>query len=160
MRPDVTDTQRRGRRIAMTAAELDAFLSEERVCRVATQSSSGAPHVSPLWFVWDGTSLWIYSIVKSQRWTDLARDPRAAVVIDAGHDFGELRGAELQGSFVPVGETPRTGAEVVPDLETPERLFGGKYGGGTAPMRHDQRHGWLRLTPEKVASWDFRKMSS
>jgi hypothetical protein len=145
----------------MTAAELDAFLTEQRVCRVATQTSSGAPHVSPLWFVWDGTALWLTSLVKSQRWADLARDPRAAVVVDTGHDFGELRGVELRGSFVPVGEIPRTGAHVIPELDTPERLFVAKYGGGgTGTMRHDQRHGWLRMTPEKVASWDFRKIGS
>jgi hypothetical protein len=23
---------------------------------------------------------------------------------------------------------------------------------------HDGRHGWLRLVPEKITSWDFRKL--
>ena len=27
-------------------------------------------------------------------------------------------------------------------------------------MVHDGRHGWLRLTPEKITSWDFRKIDS
>jgi len=80
---DVLSTQKRGRRIALSKEELDAFLTESRTCRVATLTSSGAPHVSPLWYVWDGTSLWLYSIVKSQRWADILRDPRVAVVVDA-----------------------------------------------------------------------------
>jgi hypothetical protein len=25
-------------------------------------------------------------------------------------------------------------------------------------MPHDGRHAWMRLTPEKVVSWDFRKL--
>ena len=122
---------------------------------MATVGADGAPHVTPLWFVWDGTSLWLTSIVRSQRWTDLMRDSRVSVVIDAGEDFMELRGVELQGTAVPVGEVPRTG-EPVAELEEPERLFGAKYAGGA--MVHDGRHGWLRVTPEKLVSWDFRKL--
>lgn len=159
MQAELTETQRRGRRIAMSAAELDAFLTEERVCRVATLTSSGAPHLSPLWFVWDGTSLWLNSLAKSQRWADILRDPRAAVVVDTGRDFGQLHGVELRGSFVPVGEAPRTGEKDVSELATPERLFAEKYAGGAgSTMSYDGRHAWLRLTPEKVASWDFRKI--
>jgi hypothetical protein len=41
-------------------------------------------------------------------------------------------------------------------LEEPERLFARKYTGGDQ-MTHDGRHAWLRLTPETVVSWDFRK---
>src|SRR5580704_16629188 len=81
--------QRRGRVIAMNAGEMEGFLGEERTCRLATLGPGG-PHVSPVWFVWApvagtdaGTSaLWIYSLTRSQRWTDLQRDPRVAAVID------------------------------------------------------------------------------
>lgn len=148
--------QRRGRRIMMTPHEVDAFLAEQRTCRVATVSKDGRPHVGALWFVWDGTSLWLYSIVRSQRWTDLLRDPRVSVVIDDGVEYGELRGIELSGTVEFVGEAPRTG-EPVPELETPERLFPAKnFGLDTMP--HDGRHAWLRLTPERMASWDFSKI--
>lgn len=149
--------QRRGRKIAMTDEERDAFLSAERTCRVATLSTDGAPHVTPLWFAWDGTSLWLTSIVRSQRWTDLQRDSRVSVVVDAGEDYMELRGVEVQGRAVPVGEAPRTG-EAVPELDRPEQLFADKYTGGT--VFHDGRHAWLRITPEKISSWDFRKLGS
>jgi hypothetical protein len=146
--------QRRGRRIAMDEAELNAFLAEERTCRVASVGADGRPHNSPLWFVWDGASLWLNSIVKSQRWTDIQRDPRVSVVIDAGHDFGELRGVELLGRLVSVGDAPR-GTEPNAELEVPERLFGEKYAGGA--FTPDGRHAWLRLDPDKSVSWDFRK---
>ena len=147
--------QRRGSRIAMEKAELDAFLTGERMCRMATVSPAG-PHNSPLWFVWDGDAMWIYSIVKSQRWTDLQRDPRVAIVVDGGHDFVELRGAELQGSAEVVGPVPRLGGENSPEVEEPERLFAGKYT-DSERMQYDGRHAWLRIRPTKVNSWDFRK---
>jgi hypothetical protein len=147
--------QRRGRRIAMSPPELDAFLTRERICRVASVGADGRPHNAPLWFVWDGTGLWLNSIVRSQRWTDLERDPRVSVVVDAGHSYGELRGAELLGEVEIVGDVPRGQA---PDLtlEVPERLFGQKYSNGA--FHPDGRHAWLRLIPEKIVSWDFRKI--
>ena len=147
--------QRRGGKIAMDVAERDAFLAAERTCRVATVRGDGAPHVTPLWFAWDGSSLWLTSIVKSQRWTDLQRDPRVSIGVDTGDDFMELRGVELKGRAVPVGEIPRTG-EPVPELDVPEQLFADKYVGGQ--MRHDGRHAWLRITPDSIVSWDFRKI--
>jgi hypothetical protein len=149
--------QRRGNKIAMSDEERDAFLSSERTCRVASLGADGAPHVTPLWFVWDGKSLWLTSIVKSQRWTDLERDGRIGVVVDAGVDFMDLRGAEIRGAAVTVGEVPRTGQPVA-ELEQPERLFADKYAGGR--VHHDGRHAWLRVTPEKIVSWDFRKMQA
>jgi hypothetical protein len=146
--------QRRARRVAMTPDEVDAFLAEQRTCRVATTGPDG-PHVTPLWFVWHGGALWLTSLARSQRWTDLRRDPRVAVVVDAGEDYGELRGVELRGRVEVVGEVPRTGGPV-PELDGPEQRFADRYTGGT--VVHDGRHGWLRLAPEKVTSWDFRKL--
>ncbi|MFF2848191.1 pyridoxamine 5'-phosphate oxidase family protein [Streptomyces sp. NPDC058001] len=149
-------TQRRGRKIMMSPAELDEFLATERTCRVATVSADGAPHASTLWFAWDGTSLWLYSITRSKRWADLRRDPRIAVVVDAGVEYGELRGAELSGRVEFVGEVPRTG-EPCPELDAVERIFARKNF-GLDEMPHDGRHAWARLTPESIASWDFRKL--
>lgn len=148
--------QRRGRRIAMTPEEIDAFLKQERTCRVATVSSGGAPHVMPMWFVWDGTSLWLNSIVNSQRWADLERDSRVSVVVDAGEDYSELRGVELRGEVRRVGDVPRS-AEPHMGLAEPEAAFAVKYQ-QRATFKPDGRHAWLRLTPAKTVSWDFRKL--
>jgi hypothetical protein len=147
--------QRRARRIAMTDSERSAFLREQHTCRVATVGKDGAPHVVPLWFAWDGASLWLNSIVRSQRWTDLMRDPRVSIVVDAGELYGELRGVELIGRMVPVGEAPRRMENGDPATEEPERLFAEKYGG----FGPDGRHAWLRLEAEKIVSWDFRKLA-
>lgn len=149
--------QRRGRKIAMSDAERDEFLGAERTCRVASVGADG-PHATPLWFAWDGAYLWLYSIVKSQRWTDLQRDPRIGVVVDAGVEYLELHGVEITGTVEVVGEVPRHGA---PDetLGAVEATFAAKYMGGAGNMFHDGRHGWLRVTPTKIASWDFRKLA-
>ena len=95
------------------------------------------------------------SIIRSQRWTDLARDPRVAVVVDAGEAYGELRGVELRGRVEVVGDVPRTG-EPHPELEAVEQNFADRYTDGL--VERDGRHAWLRLVPEKIVSWDFRKL--
>ena len=105
---DAMTTQRRGKRLAMNRTELDLFLASERTCRVATLSGGGL-HNTPLWFVWHDGALWVHSIVQSQRWADLERNPQVAVVVDAGQEFTELRGVELHGAVTVVGEVPRVG---------------------------------------------------
>lgn len=149
--------QRRSRRVAMSTDERDAFLRGQRTCRVATVSVGGAPHVQPLWYVWLDGSLWLYSLVRSQRWKDLERDPRLAAVIDAGEDYEELHGVELAGGVEVVGEVPRVGKPHA-DLERVERSFVERYHGGEGRFPHDGRHAWLRLRPDREFSWDFRKI--
>jgi hypothetical protein len=148
--------QRRGRRISMTVAQRDAFLGTERTCRVATVGEDGSPHVTPLWFAWDGTVLWLTSVIRTKRWADVQRTPSVSVVIDSGMNFDELRGVEIMGTAAPIGEVPRIGNRV-PELEEPERIYATKYL-GTNTMSHDGRHAWLRITPIKIISWDFRMM--
>ncbi|MFF1445362.1 pyridoxamine 5'-phosphate oxidase family protein [Streptomyces sp. NPDC058295] len=152
----MTVTQRRGRKIMMSPGELDAFLTLQRTCRVATVSTDGAPHVSALWFLWDGTALWLYSVVRSKRWADLNRDPRVAIVIDTGEEYDALRGVELSGAVEFVGESPRTG-ELCAELDAVETLFARKNFDLDA-MPHDGRHAWVKLKPAKIVSWDFRKL--
>jgi PPOX class probable F420-dependent enzyme len=148
--------QRHGRRIMMTPEERDAFLTGQRTCRVATVAADGRPHATPLWFAWDGSCLWLYSITRSRRWAELEADPRIAVVVDSGEEYGELRGVEITGSVERVGEAPRTG-EPVAELDAVEKLFAVKYGFGEQ-MFHDGRHAWLRIAPATLTSWDFRKL--
>jgi len=143
----------------MTPDEVTAFLDAERTVRVATNGTNG-PHATPLWYLWDDSDgdgvMWLTSLSRSQRWTDLMADPRIAAVVDAGHDdYTQLRGVELRGSVEVVGEVPRTG-EPHPELERVEQAFADRYTGGHVGI--DGRHAWLRLRPEKITSWDFRKV--
>jgi chitodextrinase len=63
-----------------------------------------------------------------------------------------------RGAVEIVGEVPRTGT---PDarLAEPERLYARKYEGADV-MYHTGHHAWLRLVPDKITSWDFRKKVS
>ncbi|WP_410812775.1 pyridoxamine 5'-phosphate oxidase family protein [Micromonospora sp. 067-2] len=153
---DAMQRQRRGNRIAMTAEDIDTFLAEQRVCRLATIGLDG-PHVTPLWFCWHHSDLWLYSIARSQRFSDVRRDPRVSAVVDDGHDYLDLRGVEITGIVETVGEVPRVGEpnEQLPDVEA---TFAEKYF-GMRDLPYDGKHAWLRLRPTKITSWDFRKLA-
>jgi len=149
--------QKRGRKIAMSPEEIDAFLADQRTCRVATIGPDG-PHATPLWFYWDGRYFWLYSITRAQRWADLMRDPRIGITVDAGEDYFGLHGVEITGTVEVIGEVPRTG-EPNEVLAPVEAAFV-KKNFGLDEMFHDQKHAWLRVTPSKIASWDFRKIAA
>ncbi len=148
--------QRRGKKIAMSPEEVDAFLDAAPTCHAASVLADGAPHVSPLWFVWDGQALWLNSVVRSQRWTNVVRDPRIAVVVDGGEGFLDLHGVEIHGRVEVMGDVPRT-ATPNADVAGAERRWAAKYMPGRDFVA-DGGHAWLRVVPEKIVSWDFRKM--
>ncbi len=141
--------QKRGRVIAMDKAELDEFLTNERTVRMATVNKHGQPHVTALWFVWDGEAMWVNSVVKSRRWADFEQRPDVSALVDAGHDYSELQGAELIGPVEIVADDV--------DTDAIGRMFSQKYRGGE-PFVQDKWHRWIRVVPTKVVSWDFRKL--
>jgi Pyridoxamine 5'-phosphate oxidase len=148
--------QRRRAAIAMTTSERDDFLSSAATCRLATVSPHGSPDVTPLWFYWDRTSLWLFSLVRSRRWANIATDPRVAAVIDDGRRYTELRGVELAGRAVAVGDIPWAGGSH-PALSSVVDAFAVKYELAVEGMR-DGRHAWLRVDVETAVSWDHRKI--
>jgi nitroimidazol reductase NimA-like FMN-containing flavoprotein (pyridoxamine 5'-phosphate oxidase superfamily) len=141
----------------MSSSEIDQYLGGQRTCRIATVNRDGSPHVSALWFVWDESAIWLFSLIRSQRWANVVRNPDVAVLIDDGEQYNQLRGVQLVGRAAAVGDIPRTNATVV-ELLRPETMFGDKYGSGN--FTPDGRHAWLRIEPREVKSWNFSKIQS
>jgi nitroimidazol reductase NimA-like FMN-containing flavoprotein (pyridoxamine 5'-phosphate oxidase superfamily) len=137
--------------LSLTREELEAFLDDQRTCRVATVGPSGTPHVVPLWFVWLLHTLYLNSTRGNPTVENMLRTGQAAVVIDDGDIYDELRGVVLTGVVEP--------AEDDPALAEVEGRWSEKYlGGNPPPYRRWKNRIWLRLRPHHVASWDFRKI--
>jgi len=137
--------------LRMSPAELDEFLGSERTVRLATVAPSGEPHVAPLWFVWHAGAMWVSSLRKSRRASDVSAGSRVAACVDAGDQYRELKGVVLYGSLAAADDEPEFGAA--------RTAYGQKYWGGRqAPV--ERSHQWLVLRPDRVASWDFSKIPS
>ena len=138
-------------KLAMSEDELDVFLGEERVLRMATIDEDGWPAVVPVWFVWHDGAFWVWNLDRAARTDRLeADDTRVSVVVDGGVEYQELRGMHARVTF-----------RFVADDDTPvevRRLFGSKYFGINDPVEHVDDHTWLELTPTVIRSWDFRKV--
>lgn len=136
--------------LRLTPAELDDLMSSTRTLRVGTVSSDGWPHVVPLWFIWQDGTIWINSLKRSKRARDVEAGSPVALCIDVGVEYQELRGAVLYGRFQDVSDDD-------PSLTAIRSMFGAKYWGGI-DVPALRSHQWLRLTPERTVSWDFRKI--
>jgi PPOX class probable F420-dependent enzyme len=139
----------------MTDAELRAFVAEQMIVSVATLGPRGRPHLVPLWYVADGTTLRSWTYAKSQKAKNLERDPRATLQIEDGVLYHELRGVMLEcdvdveheaAEVVPYGMALfERYAEINPDVEEMVRAQAQKRIG-------------LTFRPTRVVSWDHTKL--
>ena len=81
-RAELLDLTTATKRNALTPEEREEFLSRKLVARLATQREDGWPHVTPIWYVWEGGQFHL-SLGNSRRHlANLRRDPHATMCVD------------------------------------------------------------------------------
>jgi PPOX class probable F420-dependent enzyme len=147
--------------ITMSDDEIVEFIAERRVVVLATAKADGRPHLVPMWFVPDGSTIEVWSYGRSQKTVNVRRDPRATLLLETGTDYGELRGVSLE-CDVEILESPE-------DVERLGLALAVRYGTlseaeaadpGVREMmraRAAKRVG-LRFTPTRKITWDHRKL--
>ncbi len=65
-------------------------LAEEVVIWLTTVRPSGMPDPSPVWFLWDGDTLLIYSQPNKQKLRNIARNPNVALNFNSTPDGGDV----------------------------------------------------------------------
>jgi len=147
----------------MSDAEVAAFLAEQRTVICATIGRDGFPHLMPLWYVLRGEDeVWSWTFAKSQKVRNLERDARATLEVEAGEEYGELRGVMLKCDVAIHRATDQ-----VADLGT--ELFERYRAGGPGELDDDVRQMVLAQAPKRVAlqfrprsraTWDHRKLAA
>ncbi|WP_322795045.1 TIGR03618 family F420-dependent PPOX class oxidoreductase [Tepidiforma sp.] len=67
----------------LSRAERDAFLQQPGIlCRIATVDPSGAPHVTPVWFIHEDGAIFITPRAGSAWLANIRTNPRVALAID------------------------------------------------------------------------------
>jgi PPOX class probable F420-dependent enzyme len=145
--------------IVLTDSELAALLEEERVAVVSSLGPRGWPHSMPLWFVAREGEVWIWTYAKSQKVRNLERDPRATVLIEAGHEYTELRGAAIEAT-AHLYRDPNTVLGFAEELTLRYAEGMEKVEGDARAMLEAQapKRVAIRFEPVRVASWDHRKL--
>jgi nitroimidazol reductase NimA-like FMN-containing flavoprotein (pyridoxamine 5'-phosphate oxidase superfamily) len=136
--------------LSLSPGEIEAYLTDQRTIRIASAGPDGIPHVVPLWFVWHDGRVFLNSTLGNVTVENLAANPNAAGVVDDGDTYETLRGVLIHG-------TVERAAFDEPDVQIADRLWSDKYmGGNPTPYGRWKNRVWLRLTPTRMASWDFR----
>jgi PPOX class probable F420-dependent enzyme len=106
-------------------------LSEELIGWLVTVSPKGQPQPSPVWFLWEGESILVYSRPGKPKLRNIANNPRVALHLDSDGTGGNI--LVLTGRARQSDDPP---ASAVPE-------YVAKYGGRI------ERNGW---TPESFAA--------
>ena len=147
----------------MNEAEILAFLDHGATLQVASIGPDGFPHVAPMWYVLEDGKVAFRSFSKSQKMLNLRRNPKLTVLHEEGLAYAELRGVMIKGTARLVDDRdfvlqmygrlaakyPMVGGErQVLDADALEAAFG----------RHAEKNTAVIVEPEKVISWDYRKL--
>jgi len=129
------------------------YLARPVLARLGTANPrTSQPHVTPVWFEWDGESLWISAFSSTRKVKEAAKNPKISVLIDSAEENGPTRGVLMEGT-----------AELIRDpAVVPERATSiyTRYLGPTGVLAKDPQS-WIsdpentiiKLTPERVYVW-------
>jgi len=144
----------RREQIQLSPDEQAAFFRERKKAALATIDKDGFPHVVAMnYFARDG-AFYMTSYGKAQKVVNVRRNSKVALMVESGDSCAELRGGMIRGhcevlegedavkaAFEARADAQSNPAPVQPGAQasTPKRVV-------------------LKIVPEKVISWDHRKL--
>ena len=144
-------------RVAMTADEATALLTESHKLQLATINSDGTPHLVTMYYTMQGGRIAFWTYRTSQKARNLARDPRVTCLVETGEEYFDLRGVQVAGR-VQVVEDPAAILEIGRGIAGV--MAGMADGALDEYVAHTARKrlGYL-VDPVRVISWDHRKLA-
>jgi PPOX class probable F420-dependent enzyme len=144
----------RRRQIQLTPEEQAEFLREHRKAALATIGKDGFPHAVAMNFLAKDGAFYMTSYGKAQKVLNIRRNPKVALMAETGDNYAELRGVMIRGECEII-----EGADAVREVFAAMAEARGirterpRGSADSAPKRVV-----LKITPEKVTSWDHRKL--
>ena len=125
--------------------QIERRLTGELIAWLVTVTPAGRPAPRPVWFVWDGAAITIYSLNRGAKIRHIQANHQVAVHFNSAADGGDV---------VVIGGR----AELLPGAPAPSQFPGllDKYAGaisrmGQTPQWYDDEYGVaLRVTPERA----------
>ncbi|HEV7129141.1 MAG TPA: TIGR03667 family PPOX class F420-dependent oxidoreductase [Ktedonobacterales bacterium] len=120
-------------------------LRDEIVIWLTTVSRDGTPQPNPVWFLWDGTSILIYTLADAVRLAHIARNPRVSLHLESGGKGNDI--IILTGEVRVTTDDPPSDQH--PDYLAKYRNAMIRVSGSEAAFAAEYRV-TLRVTPAKV----------
>tara|TARA_B100001996_G_scaffold21595_1_gene17239 strand:- start:939 stop:1397 length:459 start_codon:yes stop_codon:yes gene_type:complete len=147
-------------KIKMSEEELSSFLKTQISLQIGTINKDGSPHLTTMWYFYDGESFVFHTYTKSQKIINLQKDPRITLLTEAGSQYSDLQGiivygnAEIINGKDSLEEVIRymemVGRKYIKDEEGAQYIEGMKL---QAPKRSV-----VIVKPSKFISWDHTKL--
>jgi PPOX class probable F420-dependent enzyme len=144
--------------IVMSDAEVAEFLQRSRTATVASLGPDGRPHLVAMWYGIIGGAVYIETKAKSQKAVNLRRDPRMVFMVEAGTGYDTLRGVSLEGEATVIEESD--GEEYWAAAISVYERYTGPYTEQARPVVEFMMNKRIvvQLVPQRVRSWDHRKL--
>jgi hypothetical protein len=139
----------RGKVGQLDREELDSFLAEGRIARLACIDEEGWPYVVPCWQEWDGEGFWVIPRKKSAWAGYLRQEPRCAITVD---EDGTLRKVIAQCTAKLV-EEPNVGGRWVAIAERMSLRYLGENGPKYLEPTLDKPRWLFYLEPHRLWTW-------
>src|SRR5262245_24339894 len=101
-------------------------LSQEGILWLVTVRRDGTPQPSPVWFLWDGETILIYSQPNTQKLRNIARNPKVSLHLNSdawAYDVVIITGeAQIEENAPLVREVPAFVKKYVEDLPSPKSM--------------------------------------
>ena len=146
--------------ITMTEDELDVFVRAEKTLIIVSNGPDGFPHPMPMFFYTDETGRFLVSTYgKSQKVKNFERDERAALLIEAGEEYQELRSVMMLAT-TEILDDPEFVVETMLAIQRQRNPGKTEFADReVAGIRQaGRKRVILRFTPVKTLSWDHRKL--
>ncbi len=119
-----------------------AFLESNEVCRLATTTKDGRPHVTPVIYAVDGGAIVIATDYGTKKLKNVRENPRVSLVVDR---LRPNKAVMIEGTCEIFEEGPDYLRLLNILFERFETYRRNPWGEGESPI--------FRITPEKVVSW-------
>ncbi len=143
--------------VAMADEEMWDFLESRKSIQIATINKDGSPHLTVLWFAIVDGKIALETFTKSQKIVNLKRDPRIAVLLEDGTVYNELRGVTMN-AIAEVHSDPEKVHELAKAVMIRNNPEVPKDALDKAAKRLASKRSAVVIRPEKVVSWDHRKL--
>jgi len=146
--------------IQLSDAEVRELLENGKTIVICSSGRDGVPHPMPMWYGLDPDgSVVMTTFARSQKVKNLERDPRVALLLEDGESYAELRGVVVYGR----AELERDVERVLDTLARVSARYQAGAGADPKALRTALRSQAakrvaLRVRPERVVSWDHRKL--
>jgi PPOX class probable F420-dependent enzyme len=140
--------------IRLTEPEAADFVRAHRKAALATLDRDGFPHLVAMNFYEKDGAYWMTSYAKAQKVLNIRRNPKVALMIEAGEAYGELRGLMVRGRCEIIeGEDAVRGA-----FAAMAAARGATYRRPEAAQDSAPKRVVLKVVPDKTVSWDYTKL--